>query len=69
MRPLTMTEPPEAQPEVVQGIEVQREAGLDQGAALAEIEDRHRLVDRDFPGHLACEINPLRVARPSFVDN
>ena len=39
----------EHQPEVVERSEVQRETGLDQGAALAEIEDDHRLVDRTSP--------------------
>ena len=52
----------ERQPEVVQRTELQRELRLDLSAPVAQIEDRHRLVDRDFSGHEPGNRNALGIA-------
>ena len=51
----------------MQRVELQRELGLHLRTTIAEVEDGHRFVDRDFPGHLACERHPFRLARPIVI--
>ena len=52
----------ERQPEVVEGTELQGELRLDLRAAVAQVEDRHRLVDRDFSGHHPGDVDALGIA-------
>jgi len=52
----------EREPELVEGIELERETGFDLRAAAADLFDRHRLEDSDFALELAENLNSLSVA-------
>src|SRR4051812_12019774 len=49
--------------ELVQRTEVQGEPGFHLRTTIAEIEDRHRFVDRDLPAHLSRRRDALAVSR------
>ena len=52
----------ERQPEIVQRIELQREARFDLGTAATDFLDRHRLKDHHFAAKLAEDGNTFGVA-------
>ena len=52
----------ERQAEVVKGTEMEGELRLDLRAAIAQVEDRHRLIDSDFPGHHPGDVHALGIA-------
>ena len=51
------------QSELVERAEVKRKLRLDLRATVAQIENRHRFVDGDLPGHLPRRRNALAVTR------
>ena len=52
----------EREPEVVQRIELEREAGFDLRAAAADLLDRHRLEDHHFAVQVAENLHAFGVA-------